>query len=175
MKIQTLRCEECDREWSRELRAGRRPRFCNECSAKRAVERERAAAARYRARHPEKVSAYNSAYFEENREELYEKRRERMRLRGWPRRPRDATQTRHYNLRRYGLGIAEYDELLATQNGGCAICGDKPDPVLHVDHCHDTGRVRGLLCKRCNPMIGLAREDPKILHSAADYLNKSSK
>ena len=57
--------------------------------------------------------------------------------------------------RKYGLTLEAFDELLASQGGGCAICG-KSDPD-NVDHDHATGRVRGILCFNCNIAIGQAR------------------
>lgn len=55
---------------------------------------------------------------------------------------------------RTGITEAEYDERLAAQNGGCAICGATPKKRrLHVDHDHKTGHVRGLLCHRCNRVL----------------------
>jgi hypothetical protein len=57
--------------------------------------------------------------------------------------------TRHYHLkRRYGIGADEFDELVVRQGGVCAICG-RPDPE-HLDHDHETGAVRGVLCFNCN-------------------------
>lgn len=86
---------------------------------------------------------------------------------------------RRQNLSRYGLTPSQYDDLLASQDGCCAICGDPPDPNgvraasrLHVDHCHETGRVRGLLCVRCNPALGLFHDRPGLLRAAADYLER---
>jgi hypothetical protein len=79
-----------------------------------------------------------------------------------------------------GVTDAEYDRLLAAQGGGCAICGNPPKTRrLHVDHDHKTGRVRGLLCHRCNRALPdwvtplwlsyarqyLAGEPPQVLHS----------
>lgn len=64
-----------------------------------------------------------------------------------------ATRRRRKPVRAKQLGIddAEYERLLEAQNGGCAICGNPPKTRrLHVDHNHRTGRVRGLLCFRCN-------------------------
>ncbi len=57
--------------------------------------------------------------------------------------------------RQYGITLAQYDEMLTRQGGTCAIC-KKPPKVkrLHVDHCHSTGRVRGLLCGSCNGRLG---------------------
>ena len=61
--------------------------------------------------------------------------------------------------------------MLAEQGGGCAICGEPPKKrALHVDHHHDSGRVRGLRCFRCNSALGNFREDPAILTAALDYL-----
>lgn len=53
----------------------------------------------------------------------------------------------------------------------CAICGREPGSRrLHVDHCHETGLIRGLLCSRCNSGIGLLRDDPELLKTAYNYL-----
>lgn len=71
---------------------------------------------------------------------------------------------------RYGLSIEEYAALGERQGGRCAICEARIDN-LHVDHCHSTGRVRGLLCGPCNRGIGMLRDDPAILRRAIDYLS----
>lgn len=88
---------------------------------------------------------------------------------------------RRGQLRRdYGITQERVDELLAKQ-GGCAICkSDHPnwDKGWHVDHDHSCcestpicgGCIRGILCHRCNMMIGLAKDDPARLRAAADYL-----
>src|SRR6266508_7031334 len=68
------------------------------------------------------------------------------------------------------LSVAEYDALLESQGGGCAICGDVPKGRLVVDHEHETGRVRGLLCSACNVALGFFKDDPRRLASAANYL-----
>ncbi len=57
------------------------------------------------------------------------------------------------------------------QGGGCAICGKRPGKVsLHVDHDHETGEVRGLLCVGCNNALGQFRDDLELLARASDYL-----
>ena len=80
-------------------------------------------------------------------------------------------------LSEYGISGDDYVKMLADQNGGCAICGDDGKTsnggVLHVDHCHDSLRVRGLLCANCNQAIGKMRDDPDRLRRAADYLERS--
>jgi hypothetical protein len=53
----------------------------------------------------------------------------------------------------------------------CAICREPPgDTALHVDHCHDTGRIRGLLCFRCNSALGNLRHDADVIGRALDYV-----
>jgi len=73
----------------------------------------------------------------------------------------------------YGISIDVYDRMLAGQNGLCRICG-KPETnagfSLAVDHCHKTGTIRGLLCCRCNHVLGLMGDDPKLLRVAALYV-----
>lgn len=75
-------------------------------------------------------------------------------------------------VREYGITLADYAVMLDFQHGRCAICGDFPahDKVLHVDHCHLTGKVRGLLCPNCNHALGKLQDDPVKLRRAADYL-----
>ena len=70
--------------------------------------------------------------------------------------------------RKYGLTLEAFDELLASQGGGCAICG-KPD-VDNVDHDHTTGQVRGILCLNCNIAIGQLEDDEDRLARRTAYL-----
>lgn len=76
--------------------------------------------------------------------------------------------------RKYGITAEEYADMVARQNGVCCICGKPPQGKytrLSVDHCHKTGRVRGLLCNRCNRAIGLFEDDPRLITVAAAYLS----
>lgn len=58
-------------------------------------------------------------------------------------------------MRKFGITIEQYEEMLVRQDGGCAICGRPPGRIsLHVDHDHETNRVGGLLCFRCNNSLG---------------------
>lgn len=77
---------------------------------------------------------------------------------------------------RYGLSQKVFDELLAKQGGKCAICSANITwpKRLHVDHCHKTGRVRGLLCTRCNRGIGMLGDDPSLLKIAVIYVSGPS-
>ena len=75
--------------------------------------------------------------------------------------------------RKYGISLADYDILLNKQDGVCLICGQKDlDKFLAVDHCHETGRIRGLLCNGCNSGLGHFKDDPELLKRAILYLGK---
>jgi hypothetical protein len=76
--------------------------------------------------------------------------------------------------RKYGITIAEYDRMFEEQNGVCAICGEpRPEErTLHIDHDHQTGVIRGLLCFRCNNALGDFREEYELFQRAADYLDR---
>jgi len=80
----------------------------------------------------------------------------------------------------YGITLDQYEALLAKQNGICAICGtDKPGnrpsaTRFHIDHCHSTGEIRGLLCGNCNAGIGRFADSPIRLEAAARYLQESN-
>jgi len=82
-------------------------------------------------------------------------------------------EKRLVNVGKYGLTTEQYTDLVNKQAGKCAICGEAPKTLrgLHIDHCHSTGKVRGLLCHTCNVGIGALREDPKIFAKALEYLN----
>lgn len=84
-----------------------------------------------------------------------------------------AAQNKSRLKRTYGLTLEDYDRMLAEQNGGCAICATATPGGpgrFHVDHCHNTGRVRGLLCCNCNRGIGALKDDPARLRLAIGYL-----
>lgn len=70
----------------------------------------------------------------------------------------------------YGLTVEQWDEMVITQLGCCAICGDQCELV--VDHCHETERVRELLCTTCNSGLGHFKDDPVRLRAAADYIER---
>jgi hypothetical protein len=70
-----------------------------------------------------------------------------------------------------GVTLEQFEAMMLAQGGVCAICREPPQMRrLDVDHEHETGRVRGLLCRRCNTAIGKMRDDPKILLRAIAYL-----
>ena len=74
----------------------------------------------------------------------------------------------------YGITEAEWDAMFDAQGGCCKICNTHQSNLkktLHVDHDHKTGRIRGLLCQKCNHGIGLFSDDPENLRRAAEYLH----
>ena len=86
-----------------------------------------------------------------------------------------------YELKkRFGISVQKYDEMMDAQGGVCAICGNSETMIdkrglkmsLAVDHCHKTGKVRGLLCKNCNHGLGNFKDDQGLLRKALDYLGK---
>lgn len=78
---------------------------------------------------------------------------------------------RKNNLKKYGLTLEDYAALEKVQKSLCAICLRPDNGIrLAVDHNHTTGKVRGLLCKRCNKALGGFRDDPSLISRAAEYL-----
>lgn len=77
--------------------------------------------------------------------------------------------------RKFSMTLHDYARMLENQKGCCAICGKPPyKRSLDVDHCHDNGTVRGLLCRACNLMLGHAKNDTNVIKCAIVYLNRAS-
>ena len=79
----------------------------------------------------------------------------------------------------YGISLNTYIEMLKDQQGVCAICKQpetqihkKTNSIMHlsVDHCHETGKVRGLLCKKCNMALGLLQDSLELIRNTEQYL-----
>lgn len=118
----------------------------------------------------EKMNQQSREYYQRNKDEILAKKTEDRELHtysGWKRR-----------LSKYGISEEEYYDLLEIQGGGCAICGSTDSRViegrakdaLSVDHCHTSGKVRGILCNKCNLGIGLLGDDLESLEKAYTYL-----
>jgi hypothetical protein len=136
---------------------------------------------RYRERHPDKVKASIKKYT--STDEYRAKAREKMRQR----RAEKPDENREYCRRwykanpdkvraqklksQYGLTPEQWDAMFAAQGGVCAACGSVPARPV-VDHCHSTGKVRGIVCDPCNLILGHADDDPNHLRQVAAYLER---
>lgn len=118
---------------------------------------------RYRERHPEKANAWAKRNPEKVREAV----------RRWDKKHPDkraASHRRHWLKKRYGLSESEFAEMVATQAGGCAICGSTEK--LGVDHNHQSGAIRGILCTSCNSALGFLVDQPDLFEIALAYLER---
>lgn len=78
---------------------------------------------------------------------------------------------KNFLKRKYGISLEKYDKMLADQNGSCKLCFRKQgERKLHIDHCHETGIVRGLLCHQCNWYLGTIEADFGIIERIKNYL-----
>lgn len=133
-------------------------------------ERQRINQARWLEKHRDD---YNKRIREKRANDPEYRERKKQYQRDW--RKKNATKQATYKRRSilkntYGLTLEEHDALLKKQEGVCAIC--KISPAVCVDHCHKTGKVRGLLCHACNRSIGMLKDDINVLKSAINYLKK---
>jgi hypothetical protein len=82
--------------------------------------------------------------------------------------------TNKWRIRRvYGLKLSEYAEMLEQQEGICAIASCS-NPAKHIDHCHKTGKVRGILCRKCNSALGFLGDNVQLLEDAIEYLKSAT-
>lgn len=92
----------------------------------------------------------------------------------WKKVSQNAKQyNRHLYLKNtYGITQEVYEKLLTSQNCKCAICKSIVDDSSkgHIDHCHKTGEIRGILCAQCNKGLGHFKDDANLLYTAIDYL-----
>ncbi len=107
---------------------------------------------------------------------------ERERRHRVPQRKRTSEEHKNASLKKvFGITLDQYNEMLDRQCGVCAICGEKDKKISHhtkkpmslaVDHCHETSKIRGLLCSACNHGLGNFRDNVKLLGAAIAYLQK---
>jgi len=143
-----------------------------------AKNRERIAkrSAAYSVAHKEEIAAYyashkeeKTAYYAKNRKEI----RARHKIYDAKNKEKIRAQQATYSLiRNYGLTLEEKQAMIETQEGKCRIC--KEEKPLHVDHCHNTGKIRGLLCGICNRALGGFKDSEELLISAIGYLRSAS-
>lgn len=126
----------------------------------------------WRKKNIEGCRAYLRRYYRANAEKIKAKGRE----------DRAANPAKHKSARRkrtFGISEDDFQKMLSGQSGACQICrfvfvvGAGRELIPHVDHCHKTGKVRGLLCTSCNKMLGFAKENLVSLERAIEYLKRS--
>jgi hypothetical protein len=128
-------------------------------------EEERAQTIKWRTENPEKWQEIQNNY----KKVAKEKREKRL--------ADDPLYDRKANVKKYGITHNDYDDMYLNQDSKCACCGDeikRIDKHTHIDHCHTTGKVRGILCKPCNIGIGEFKDSVDRLQKAIDYLTLSS-
>lgn len=131
--------------------------WCKDCNNKRYR--------KYYQENSDAISVYTSRWNKKNRQKITESQRQKRKIN--PDKYRDLEYRRKYNL-----SLDEYNHLFQSQNGKCKICCT-PHKILYVDHCHNTGKVRGLLCNSCNKALGLLKDNIMSLKNAILYLEKS--
>jgi hypothetical protein len=110
----------------------------------------------------EKIRLRERAYYLTNREAKIAYQKE------WASKNKDKTAF-HKMKYNYGINKEQYEELMKLQGNVCKICSSAGK--LHVDHNHSTGKVRGLLCAKCNKALGLFKENKNSLAKAIEYLD----
>jgi hypothetical protein len=136
--------------------------YCKACQVKKNK--------KYRHKHAEKFRVHSKWKYETNREaclkngvEYYQENKEKV----WAKKIQRA----------YGIDAIQFKAMLESQDGKCAIChtlGErKIAKKLFIDHCHKTGKVRGILCGNCNSLLGYAKDRSEILQNAAVYLDSA--
>ena len=120
----------------------------------------------YRLKHREKYKAYNRQYRKDNAEQL----RQYSKV-------NSGIHRNNLLKRKYGITTNEYDDMFLRQNGKCDSCQSPQKDFkrrFHVDHNHSTGKIRGLLCVKCNYLAGLYEQNPNCLDQIKSYVEKYS-
>lgn len=138
--------------------------------AYKTLEKEREYQREYRKKNRERINFIHRKYYKKHKKRLRRIRRGQPEKRDYAKR---RLYQKDYFLRKYyGINILEFNEMRKSQNDKCAICN--LEVKLLVDHDHKSGKIRGLLCSKCNCGIGYFKDDAKLLESAKEYLNKNN-
>lgn len=119
---------------------------------------------------------YNRTHYNKNKEEIRDKKKQYYHSMKYYDKNKQAWRENQLKVK-YGINSREYNEILQEQESMCKICkkphGEEKKKRLHVDHCHTTGKIRGLLCGNCNTGIGLFNDSKELLSLAIEYLKNS--
>jgi hypothetical protein len=147
-------------------------RTCKVCNEKKPKERFQPQGYQCRECRTEKQRAYYASLPPDTAEE---RKKKNEYLATWraknAERLKESSRVKHLK-RKFNLTLEEYNSMSDSQNGLCAICQQKCETEMNlaVDHCHTTGKIRGLLCKNCNTAIGLFKEDTDNMLRAIEYI-----
>jgi hypothetical protein len=123
---------------------------------------------------PEHIKARNKEWYRKNKKKVYD-----LNKRNRTSKPDQykASGRRTRLKRTYSITPEAVDSMLKEQGSGCAICGtrDFGPRGSNIDHCHETGKVRGLLCINCNQALGKFKDDTSLLKKAIEYLENHPK
>lgn len=157
LKGDPLICEDCGIQFG-VYEFGGPPKRCPSCNKAAIAERGRKAGRKYSTT-PKGRAARRKRY--ERRRALQSEEERKLEAFKW------------HLKREYGLTLEEYDEFVKGHGNRCAICARGPEHQqrrLHVDHDHESGKIRGLLCSSCNTGLGQFQDDPELLEEARKYL-----
>jgi len=118
--------------------------------------------------------AYQAAYHQKNKDKRKQQRKDWMKNNPEARKAIHRNISRRVRMKRYGITPDEYKILLQSQNYKCATCHSE-DPGGKdwcIDHCHTSGRVRGLLCRACNLALGMVKDNQQTLENMLSYLRR---
>jgi hypothetical protein len=130
----------------------------------------------YRLKHP--ISKEAKARYNKTNQQRHPKKYDPVKETAWrkARKARDPARIKEIEYRsrlktQYGITVEQYEEMVSVQGGVCGICGRPPKKrKLDIDHHHESGRVRGLLCGTCNSAIGLLLDDAAIIRKAEEWV-----
>lgn len=134
----------------------------------------------WREKNADKYRENNKKYYQDNKEKVLARAKRQYaenrsagidRAKQWH--EKNPRKSKNAKLKyAFGITIDKYEEMLVQQEGVCAACKSPPDKrALAVDHCHESGLVRGLLCHPCNASLGLLRECPTRMDALKAYIN----
>tara|TARA_R110000765_G_scaffold372486_1_gene462905 strand:- start:2 stop:475 length:474 start_codon:yes stop_codon:yes gene_type:complete len=142
----------------------------------------------WKERNKEKVAAYNKKYRENNLEKFYAyhkkwKEQNKEHLAAYAKEYQEknkeqlADYKKEWNIKQYGLSLEDYNNMLDKQNHKCKICLTSFTTLntkdIHIDHCHTTNKVRGILCRLCNTGLGQFKDNTERLTQAINYLQEN--
>ena len=140
--------------------------LCKKCYGKRYYKENQEKIKQYQEENEDHIKQRKAKWYETNKDELRARARENYH------KTKKSVQDRRLR-KQYGIGNDDYEQLKSLQGDKCAICGEEQnDKRLAVDHNHDTGKVRGLLCEKCNRGLGLFCDNVDLLEKAVTYLRE---